>query len=81
MVGGGIKKVKTATLEERIQRDWTIGKYTLVLQNLRKLPEDIALETLAVISDAVPLENRLALLERLDPDFPTDGGILTLLGM
>lgn len=73
--------MKTATLEERIQRDWTIGKYTLVLQNLRKLPEDIALETISCIADAVPPANRLALLEKIQPNLSTDGGMLTLLGL
>lgn len=73
--------MKTATLEERIQRDWTTGKYTLVLQNLRKLPKDIALETLSCIADAVPSENRLALLERIGQDFSHDGGMLTLMGL
>lgn len=76
--------MSTLTLDQRIEKlekDWQAGKFQQVLSNLRKLPEDIALETLVVVSDSVSPDNKLKLLEFIGDDLVDDGAILNLLGM
>ncbi|MBW4636708.1 MAG: hypothetical protein KME05_00445 [Gloeocapsa sp. UFS-A4-WI-NPMV-4B04] len=73
--------MKTLTLEQRIEMDWVAGKFQQVLRNLRKLPEDIAAETIVVVADRVQPDNRLKLLEFLGDDLAGDGEVLSMLGL
>lgn len=66
---------------QSIIKNWQLSKYPQVINQLSKLPRDTVLETLVCLADEVTPEQRLALLERLDPDLLDDGAVLDMFNL
>lgn len=65
----------------KLTQNWQQSKYPQVLSQLSKLPRDSVLETLVCAADNVTPAQRLALLERIDPDLLQDGAVLEMFNL
>lgn len=63
---------------QNITKNWQQSKYPQVISHLAKLPRDTVLETLVCIADEVTPVQRVALLERLEPDLLDDYAVLDM---
>jgi sensor histidine kinase YesM len=66
---------------QTILNNWQQSKYQQVIKQLSKLSRDTVLETLVCLADAVTPEQRLALLERIDPDLLEDGAVMDIFNL
>lgn len=66
---------------QTILKNWQLSKYPQVINQLSKLSRDTVLETLVCLADEVTPQQRLALLERLDPDLLDDGAVMDIFNL
>lgn len=66
---------------QTILNNWQKSNYQAVIKQLSKLPRENVLETLVVISDEVTPDQRIGLLEKLNPDLLDDGSVLDIFNL
>ncbi len=66
---------------QTILNNWQQSKYQQVIKQLSKFPRDVVLETLVCLADEVTPEQRLGLLEKMNPDLLEDGAVLEMFNL
>lgn len=66
---------------QTILNNWQKSNYQAVIKQLAKLPRDTVLETLACLADEVTPQQKIALLEKMNPDLLEDGAVLDIFNL
>lgn len=66
---------------QNITKNWQKSNYQAVIRQLSKLPKENVLETLVCLADEVTPDQRLALLERIDPELLDDGAVMDIFNL